>query len=546
MSYKSEGTLIQESGNNIKGLRSIRFDLGCHPGKNEVIRFPRDWDLKANLQAVDRVEFLLAHKNLTNIGTMEFRVKTGGNNYYKVNLDMQTTNWIKHFFEPTNFTTVGSPDWSNINCIEFYIPHSGGISDFFDDFDDGNLSGWTLDQSGGSITASTEQSVSGLYSMKFIDNDPEGYVIAINKSWTEITSGMVYVDFSIYMSGFSGESGAAIRISNNAETAAIARLEIMKNGTVWVQTGATSFFDTLYPWTFGKWMYFRIEINLTTSTWNIYIDDFTTPFLSDLSFIEVASGVGTIVFSTYCHLIGPYGHSMTTFYVDDVSVGRNPISGIFQIDGLVFRKKEVYAIAENVESQRIWGVRELPLIDKETIEKETAEELVRTLLRNYQYPTFRVSGTVPLLQEDLLGKNVYVISKGMKWLVPINNINVTIKGDQQTMNLDMGAEKVSPERIIESFGIEQSRISVGGAGIDFGAILEQFEKACFQTCQTTCQECKYGGTCESSCQIVGCLTECQISLCETNCQGIKDRYENWCSEGTGCQTCVESPSGPIV
>lgn len=545
MSYKSEGSLIQESGNNVRGLRSIRFDLGFHPGKHGVIRFPNNWDLKADLQAIDRIEFFLAHKNLTNIGTIEFRAKTGGNSYYKVNLDMQTTNWIKHFFSPTDFTTVGSPDWSNINCIEFYFPHSGGISDFFDDFDDGDLSGWVLGQEIGEIVASSKHSVSGAYSMRLIDDSTgvNDYVTA-SRTWTELTSGTIYIDFSIYVSFFSGESACSIWIGDSSNVK-YARVECMRNGTVWVETGdASPYKDSDYGWNIGQWIHFRIKIDLSGSTWDLYVDDFTTPVLTGLSFIGSPSGVGKILFGSVSNIIGPTGHTMTTFYVDDVSIGRNPISGILQIDGLVFRKKEVYAIAENVESQKIWGVRELPLIDKETIEKETAQELVRTFLRNYQYPTFRVKGTIPLLQENLLGKNVYVTPKGMKLLVPINNFRVTIEGDQQTMNLEMGAEKVSPERILESFGIEQSRISVGGAGIDFGAILEQFEKACFQTCETTCQECKYGGTCESSCQKTGCLTECQISLCETNCQGIKDRYENWCSEGIGCQTCVEG--GPIV
>ena len=155
MSIVNEGTIVQESGDNVRGLRSIYFDLGFHPGTDGVIRFPDKWDIKADLSTIDQVEFFLSHLNLTNVDTsnIEFRMKSGGANYYKVLVDMQTTNWLKHTFRPIDFTTVGSPNWNNINCVEFFIPESGGSIIFSDNFDDGDLAGWTLVQGSGTITA---------------------------------------------------------------------------------------------------------------------------------------------------------------------------------------------------------------------------------------------------------------------------------------------------------------------------------------------------------------------------------------------------------
>lgn len=546
MSITSEGTLIIETGNNVRGLRAIRFDLGFHCGQDGVIRFPDKWDISADLSTIDRVEFFLSHLNLTNVNTsgIEFRMKSGGANYYKVLVDMQTKNWVKHTFLPVDFTTVGSPNWNNINCFEFYIPHSGGVETFYDDFEDGTYDKWTPAGSEHINIITNIEPVSGIYCLSLVDQAIDDFQSA-TASWTEITSGIVYLDISMQPVSMSGESGGLISIYD-VTTDAVAHIEILSNGTVWVVTGDVSpYQNTNYAWTFGKWMHIRIKVNLTASTWDIYIDDYNTPLLTGLSFVDTVTGVQSIRLSTGSIVTGSFNPSKMKVLFDDIYVGQNPISGSFQIDGLVARKREVYAIAENVESQKIWKVRELPLLDKDVIETDTAQVLVDTILRTTQYPTLRVSGTIPLMQDNLLGRNYYIMIKGMKWLLPVSEVRVKLSPKSELLTVTMGRRPPDIQEILDGFGIEQGRISIGGAGADFGAIIEQFEKACFQTCETTCQGCSYGGSCESSCLKTGCLTSCMISLCMTTCQSITDRYNNWCSEGSGCQTCSESPFGII-
>jgi len=532
---------VVESGNNVRGLRSIKVDFSETSQSNMAIFFPDDHDLNLDLTDMDLVEFWISHWNLIGIdkSNVEFRLKTKGNNYYKSIVNLQSNNWMRHQIYKSQFSTVGSPNWNNINTIEYYFPGTG-TTNLDEDFESA-LSTWTLNftPTNELIERNTNRPKNGSYSLMLWQNT-DGNGCEAYKTFTEYSSGVIKIEWWFNIDAAEASDTYMYFNLNDAG-------EIQPT-TIFMYTDRNNFRHqpggggpiVLCSVTQDAWYRIVIIANLDTDKYDIYCyneDGTLRGSATQNNFYESGNNidqfyVAIIDVSMYC-----------TLYVDDIIVTSEHTYGSFQFDGFVIRRREISAIAENIESQKIWGVRDLSLLDKDLIDKNTAQELVNTILYYSQYPTIRTDAQSPLIKEDILGKSAHITSKGMKWLLPIHHVKAQLTSQKEIMSLQLGRKTPSIEEILSTYGIDQDRIKIGGSGIDWGAIIEQFDKACFQTCETTCQVCGYGAVCESSCQKTGCLDACQISLCMTACQTIRDRYENWCS-GSNCQTCAEA--GPIV
>jgi len=526
---------ILESGNNVRGLRSIKVDFDEGVGDSPVLFFPDDRDLKLDLTDMDLVEFWVSHWNLIgiNTSTCEFRLKTKGNNYYKITLDLQANNWIQHQIYKSQFSSTGSPDWSDINIIEYYFPNLGSTITF-EDFED-VLSGWTISDPT-RIFRSTNNPKNGSYSLEF--NSPS-YEDAVY-NFSDTTTGKYKFSYWVYIDTLP--SSSFFRIQLRSITPADMLIEQIFNGsTGWFQHNENGW-QNVFQWSFDTWYHVINIVDIDDEINDVYIYNDQGDLVGSKTQCGLPSGGDGGDMDQIRFWVEPPGGAVLA-YVDNVLLSSGAPFGSFQLDGFVIRRREVSAVAENIESQKIWGVRDLPLLDKDIIDKNTAQELVNTILYYSQYPTIRTDAQSPLIKEDILGKSTHITSKGMKWLLPIHHVKVKLTSQKEIMSLQLGRKTPSIEEILSTYGIDQDRIKIGGSGIDWGSIVEQFDKACFQTCETTCQVCGYGAVCQSSCRKTGCLLACQISLCMSACQTIRDRYENWCS-GSSCQTCAES--GPIV
>lgn len=108
--------------------------------------------------------------------------------------------------------------------------------------------------------------------------------------------------------------------------------QMFDDGTINFSNSGTEYLATTYPT--GQWFNLRMEINLTSNLWEVFIDN-----VSQGVFSNVVSSVGILdIFPV--NQVANGGNGLSEFYVDDISYNHTPINlpqlnaGLFYVDQL--------------------------------------------------------------------------------------------------------------------------------------------------------------------------------------------------------------------
>jgi len=179
-----------------------------------------------------------------------------------------------------------------------------------------NWDTWTPSTPGEDVLVSSANASSVANSLYFSSTGggPEDIILRYASVYT---SGDFTFDMNVYVE--SGK-GAYFNMQETWVVGAVWAVDcfMLNNGTLKLSNGGTPYLTTTYPT--GTWFNLRIDIDLTTNNWELFIDN-----VSQGTFSNPTNSIGILdLYPTNPTSEG--GNNVSGFYVDDVSYDHTPAS----------------------------------------------------------------------------------------------------------------------------------------------------------------------------------------------------------------------------
>jgi hypothetical protein len=215
---------------------------------------------------------------------------------------------------------------------------------------------WTVGGAGGPEDApiSTTQAASGVNSVHFLATSSNGGPDDVILRFAQVyTSGSFTYESNFFV---VPNKGAYFNMQETHVVGGSWAIDcfMLDDGTLKLSNSGTPFLTTTYP--VGQWFNLRMEIDLTSNVWELYINN-----VSQGSFSNPTNSIGILdLFPTNPASEG--GNNQSEFYVDDVSYNHIPaslpavnggVTFVNQLGGIAGQTPSVQATVRNLGSNAI-------------------------------------------------------------------------------------------------------------------------------------------------------------------------------------------------
>ncbi|MDF1672159.1 MAG: T9SS type A sorting domain-containing protein [Vicingaceae bacterium] len=239
------------------------------------------------------------------------------------------------------------------------------FTDDFESYSPGNLlvqtnptdwDTWTVGGAGGPEDApiSTTQAASGSNSVHFLSTTTGGGPDDVILKFAQVyTSGSFTYESNFFV---VPNKGAYFNMQETHVVGGVWAIDcfMLEDGTLKLSNSGTPFLSTTYP--VGQWFNLRLEINLTTNLWELYINN-----VSQGSFSNPTNSIGILdLYPTNPAAEG--GNEQSEFYIDDVSYNHIPaslpavnggVTFVNQLGGIAGQSSNVDCTVRNLGSSNI-------------------------------------------------------------------------------------------------------------------------------------------------------------------------------------------------
>ena len=262
-----------------------------------------------------------------------------------------------------------------------------------------NWDTWTPSTPGEDVLVSSANASSVANSLYFSSTGggPEDIILRYASVYT---SGDFTFDMNVYVE--SGK-GAYFNMQETWVVGAVWAVDcfMLNNGTLKLSNGGTPYLTTTYPT--GTWFNLRIDIDLTTNNWELFIDN-----VSQGTFSNPTNSIGILdLYPTNPTSEG--GNNVSGFYVDDVSYDHTPaslpavnggVTLVSQLNGVVGSTPSVDCTVRNLGTNTITSFDIEYSYNGGPAVQESVGPISLASLANYQHtfttPVTLVAGSNPL------------------------------------------------------------------------------------------------------------------------------------------------------
>jgi hypothetical protein len=264
-----------------------------------------------------------------------------------------------------------------------------------------NSTDWDTWSGGGGTTedvnVSNANASSGANSLYFASTSSTGGPSDIILRFAQVyTSGNFTLEANFYV---EANKGAYFNLQQDFTVGGVWAIDCQmdENGGLELSNSGTPFLTTTYP--SGVWFNLRVEIDLTTNVWELFIDN-----VSKGTFSNPISSIGILDL----YPVNP-GNNQAGFYVDDVSYNHIPaslpavnggVTFVNQLGGIVGQNVEVGATVRNLGSDPITSFDIEYTYNGMPAVQESVSSISLASLATYDYtfttPVTLAAGSLPL------------------------------------------------------------------------------------------------------------------------------------------------------